>query len=339
MSAKPKLLVLELWGLGDLVIATPFLRTAAQHYDVTLVAKPFAMELGALFWPSVVVEPLTAPWTAFLNKYRLWHWPWRELASLRRRLVSRRFDLGLSARRDPRDHLLLKFSGAGQCWGFPRWNYPRFLTHSLKRPKPDAHVSEYWRIAGKGLGLENFPAFAPRLHAPQSNRHVLIHSGARLPVRVWPLTYYLALIRLLRQAGFSVDIVCDADQLDWWKSNGEAACCPANVTELCHTLNRAAVVIANDSGPGHLAALCGIPTFSLFGPQLPDWFAPVNKMGDYAEGKACPYKPCFDYCRFPRPFCLENVTVEEVWPKVSSFLMRLSAMDSIVGTSESGPKT
>ena len=32
---KPQLLVVELWGLGNLVIATPFLRAASEHYAVT----------------------------------------------------------------------------------------------------------------------------------------------------------------------------------------------------------------------------------------------------------------------------------------------------------------
>ena len=42
---KPKLLIVELWGLGDLVIATPLLRTAAQRFDITLLAKPYALDL------------------------------------------------------------------------------------------------------------------------------------------------------------------------------------------------------------------------------------------------------------------------------------------------------
>ena len=41
---KPKLLIVELWGLGDLVIATPFLRAVAERFDVTLLAKPFALD-------------------------------------------------------------------------------------------------------------------------------------------------------------------------------------------------------------------------------------------------------------------------------------------------------
>ena len=50
---KPKLLVVELWGLGDLIIATPFLQAASEKYAVTLLAKPYAEDLQLRFWPEV----------------------------------------------------------------------------------------------------------------------------------------------------------------------------------------------------------------------------------------------------------------------------------------------
>ena len=75
---KQKLLVVELWGLGDLVIATPFLQAAAEKFDVTLLAKPYARDLKPRFWPDVNVVPFIAPWTAFRRKYRLHSWPWRQ---------------------------------------------------------------------------------------------------------------------------------------------------------------------------------------------------------------------------------------------------------------------
>ena len=68
---KPKLLVIELWGLGDLLIATPFLEAASQRYQVTLLAKPYAVDLQQRLWPEVKVVPFVAPWTAFKHKYRL----------------------------------------------------------------------------------------------------------------------------------------------------------------------------------------------------------------------------------------------------------------------------
>jgi ADP-heptose:LPS heptosyltransferase len=78
--------------------------------------------------------------------------------------------------------------------------------------------------------------------------------------------------------------------------------------------------IGNDSGPGHLAALLGIPTVTLFGPQVPTWFVPLHPAAIYIEGKPCPYKPCSDYCRFPEPHCLWNITEAEVCKRVDEFL-------------------
>ena len=98
---KPKLLVVELWGLGDLVIATPFLQAASQRYEVTLLAKPYAVDLQQRFWPDVRVVPFVAPWTAFKHKYRLLAWPWGEMFRLLNALARERFDFGLSARRGP----------------------------------------------------------------------------------------------------------------------------------------------------------------------------------------------------------------------------------------------
>ena len=96
-----------MWGMGDLVIATPFLQAVSQKYNVTLLAKPYAFDLQRRFWPEVRVMPFIAPWTAFRGKYRLFEWPWRELFRLRR-LAAERMEIGLSARWDPRDHFLLK---------------------------------------------------------------------------------------------------------------------------------------------------------------------------------------------------------------------------------------
>jgi heptosyltransferase-2/heptosyltransferase-3 len=90
--------------------------------------------------------------------------------------------------------------------------------------------------------------------------------------------------------------------------------------ELFGLFDRAAVFIGNCSGPGHLAAISGVPTFTFFGPSLPEWFAPLHPQAQWLEDKSCPYKPCKDYCHFSTPRCLENITVESAWPRVLAFV-------------------
>ncbi len=318
---KPKLLVVELWGLGDLVIATPFLRAASETFSVTLLAKPYATDLQRRFWQQVKVVPFIAPWTAFKHKYRLIRWPWRKMVRLRRQLAVEKYDVGLSARWDPRDHLLLSVIRARRRFGFPRLGSQPLLSHPLARPAPEAHRYENWRVLAQALGFELPPRDKLAIPQLRPEGEVLIHTGAGQPVRVWPLERYHHLVTHLRQRGYRVQVACDADQQSWWLRAGETNVeTPKTVTELLALVDRAGAFVGNDSGPGHLAAFSGVPTFTLFGPQLPEWFAPLHPSSQWLEGKACPYEPCSDYCRWPAPCCMVNSSQEEVCGLLERFL-------------------
>lgn len=318
---KPGLLIIELWGLGDLAIATPFLRAASQAYAVTLLAKPYAQDLRARLWPEVNIIPFVAPWTAFQGKYRIWNWPLLEMLRVRKQIAAQKFEVGLSARWDPRDHFLLYACRVRRRLGFPRIRSQMFLTDAVARPAPREHRYEYWHALGRALDL-NMPDRAdiviPRA---QQGDAIFIHTGAGQPIRVWPLERYQRLVRQLRDQRHRVIVACDVDQRDWWLQAGETGVSvPRSVPELLTLIDQARVFIGNDSGPGHVAAVCGVPTYTLFGPQLPEWFAPLHPESVFVEGKPCPYKPCSDYCRFPAPRCLWNITEAEVWDGVQKFI-------------------
>ncbi|MBU6409961.1 MAG: glycosyltransferase family 9 protein [Verrucomicrobia bacterium] len=316
---KPGLLVIELWGVGDLAMATPFLRAAAERFEVTLLAKPMAADLQPRLWPGVTVMPFMAPWTAFRGKYRLWKWPWVELFRLRGRMAARQFDRGVSARWDPRDHFLLKFFEVKRRLGFERGASGIFLTDAFEKPEPQ-HRQQFWAALAGALGLSPPPLEAMRESTPRSGA-ILIHTGAGRPVRVWPLERYRNLAAWLRGQGHAVQIACDAPQRQWWLGAGEPrVATPQTLSDLLRLIDAAGLFIGNDSGPGHLAATCGLPTFTIFGPQLPEWFAPTHPAAQWAGGKACPYKPCSDHCRFPEPFCLHKVSEEEARERVGDWV-------------------
>ena len=321
-GTKPKVLVIELWGVGDLALATPFLRAACERFEVTLLAKPAALELQQRFWPRVRVEPFVMPWTSFRGKYKLWRWPWARLLGLQRKLSAECFDFGVSPRWDPRDHLLLKLLGVKRRLGFPRLGSGIFLTDPLPSPHPsEEHRYELWRVAGKTLGLELPPRQEAGIPAHTRHKLVVVHSGAGQPAKIWPLENFRALVRRLREAGYVVQVLCDAAQRDWWiQSDESCVTTPKSLGELTMLLEQAGAFIGNDSGPGHVAAISGVPTFTFFGPSLPQAFAPIHPMSEWIEGGACPYKPCKDYCRFPSPRCLENTTLEAAWPRVKVFV-------------------
>jgi heptosyltransferase-2 len=297
---RPRLLVVELWGLGDLALAMPFLRVATQHCRVTLLAKPHAAPLLRRFAPEVELVPLVAPWTAFRRKYDLPAWPWGQLADKLTTLRSRRFHAAVSARPDPRDHALMALAGAAQRAGFSRRGSRVLLTDALPAPA-DKHRARHWDALATHFGWE-LPAPTP---PPRNGRHIVIHTGAAQPVREWPRERFEAVATQLRAQGWRITLLDDTER---------------DLDRLLDTLASADRFIGNDSGPGHLAALLGVPTFTIFGPQLPELFAPQHPRAAWIEGAACVFKPCFDSCRFGSPHCIRERFVPHVLPKIESWL-------------------
>jgi heptosyltransferase-2 len=294
------MLVTELWGLGDMALAIPFLRSASEKYRVQVVAKEASRPLLERFAPSAELLPFAAPWTAFRGKYRLHSWPWRKIAALARAMRSRAPSIAVSARPDPRDHVLLAMSGAPRKIGFGRAGSSLLLTDSLVLPDT-AHRADHWAAvaAAAGVGASEAPASRP------PGRRVLIHTGAAQPTRRWPADRYQELARRIGSLGWSVEVVDDS---------------LVGVPALVDKIASADRFVGNDSGPGHIAALLGVPTFTIFGPQLPEKFAPIHKEARWIEGGACPYKPCSDYCRFGEPKCLLSVDVDSAMSRLQPWL-------------------
>jgi len=246
-------------GCGGPCHRHPFLRQANEQFDVTLLAKPFARDMRARFWPCIEVIPFSAPWTAFNGKYHLLTWPWRDLISVGIRLRREKFDVALSARWDPRDHFLLRLIGAKARLGFPRTGSQMFLTHPLAVADSKSHRYENWRIIAQALHLPSEPREQLEFPPSHQSRLILVHTGAAQAVRIWPLERYLQIVNKLRALGHAVRVVCNPEQLAWWKNAGEsAASAPASIVELLKILDTARVFLGNDSGPGHLAAACGV---------------------------------------------------------------------------------
>lgn len=298
---RPRLLVVELWGLGDLALAVPFLRVAVRHARVTLLAQPHAAPLLRRFCPAVELLPWTAPWTAFVGKYALHRWPWRTLGATAAALRARRFAAAVSARRDPRDHALLALAGAAVRAGFPRLGSRFALTDALPPPgRP--HRAEHWRALAAHFGWA-WPQ--PETPALRRGHHLVLHAGAGHPVRAWPRERFETLAARLRAAGWRVTVLDERLR---------------DLDQLLDTLGTADRFLGNDSGPGHLAALLGVPTFTIFGPQLPALFAPRHPQAAWIEGAPCAFKPCFDACRYATPHCIRDLPTDAVWAALAGWL-------------------
>lgn len=305
-ARRPRLLVLELWGVGDVALAVPFLRNAAKACDVTLLAKPHAVPIVRRFCPEVKLVTFRAPWTALRGKYRLLRWPWRELFSLVTYLRRQGFDAAVSARPDPRDHALMLAAGARTRAGFPRAGSRLLLNLPVTRPV-SPHRAAYWDALTEAMSL---PAIPETPVIPTAGRRILIHTGAAQPTREWPRERFEEIGRRLADSGWQVTL-----------RDGTTG----RLDDLLQDLAATDRFLGNDSGPGHLAALSGVPTFTIFGAQLAANFSPVHPQAAWVDGAPCPFKPCNDYCRFAEPHCIRGVTVDAAWGRITAWLAQSAA--------------
>jgi heptosyltransferase-2 len=216
--------------------------------------------------------------------------------------------------------LFLRLARPGRLLGYGRRGVGWLLDENLA-DESHVHRPEAWRRLAARLDLPAVPAVSPRLQPPVSARRVVLHSGASQALRIWPLARYAELLRRLRAQGWDPVVLCDHNQLADWHGLGETLARTAGgMDELVDTIAGGAAFLGNDSGPGHIAALCGVATFTIFGPQVPELFAPGHPQAAWIEGRPCPYKPCYDRCHYAEPHCLTGIEVAMVWPKLDQWL-------------------
>ena len=95
---------------------------------------------------------------------------------------------------------------------------------------------------------------------------------------------------------------------------------PCDVPVLAAVIARLAALVGTDSGPRHLAAALGVPTFAWFGPTHPDtWNPPGPEHGFWWTDLPC--RGC-DRTACPHWSCLPSLTPERAGTLVLEHLER-----------------
>ncbi|MBK9126680.1 MAG: glycosyltransferase family 9 protein [Phycisphaerales bacterium] len=134
------------------------------------------------------------------------------------------------------------------------------------------HVPDALRAAGRALAL----AAAGGGLATRGARPVIaLHPGSGGRRKCWPVDRFAAVASLLRaRLGAVVAWLIGPVELEQWPADTIGALdreggviASSEADELAALLAGVDVLVCNDSGPGHLAALLGTPTVSIFGPS------------------------------------------------------------------------
>jgi lipopolysaccharide heptosyltransferase II len=115
---------------------------------------------------------------------------------------------------------------------------------------------------------------------------VLIYpSGGLLPIRAWPLNHFCVVAENILDRGYAVGIIgMEEDKMlaERLLSHCKSDQCidltgyTKTVRELMILFHFASLLITNDGGPGHFAAMTPVPAIVLYGPETPALYGPMD---------------------------------------------------------------
>jgi ADP-heptose:LPS heptosyltransferase len=171
--------------------------------------------------------------------------------------------------------------------------------------------------AVRGRILEACPGYDATRH-----RIVLVNPNASdmLPQRRWMPERFAQVMRglLAGDASLLVLITGAPDERDeaaqLQRQVGDARCvnfagCVA-LEELPSLYRIAALMLTNDSGPGHFSSVTGLRTFVLYGPETPRLYGSLGNSTPIYAGLAC--SPCVSATNHRKSPCRDNVCLQVI---------------------------
>ncbi|MCE9682598.1 glycosyltransferase family 9 protein [Halomonas alkalisoli] len=340
-----RVLLLQLSESGSMVLADPAIRALARQQGELPLCVTLARNA-----PALAITGTLPPERVFaLHVERFWQLPgeaWRLARWARRHQVRTVLDLELFSHGSA---LLGVLAGARRRVGFTAegLRHGALYTRAVRYDQNVHMARNYLRLVATGLDLPaawgealpltvplraGDPAVRARLgetlaaRLPEGSligrRLVLINANASawLPQRRWPLPAYAALVRALlaRHPDLVVALIGAAEEHDTTTALAAAVANPrcldfagkVTLPELPALFSLASLMVSNDSGPAHFAAVSPLPVVVLFGPESPLRYRPLGNARTLSVGLAC--SPCVSATNQRRTRCTDNQCLQQI---------------------------
>ena len=282
LPEKPRILVITLRRLGDVLLTTPLVRAVRESVlDATIDMLVFRGTEGMLTGNPDLTEVVTVPLSA----------SWGDTVAMIRRLW-RRYDLAISTQGGDRPTLaavvaarqrvgLVQNDARGAWW-------KRVALTTPVMADPSAHrVLELLRLADC-VGAERHPDLVCPQGSPNGSQvpsapYAVLHADPMYAYKRWTESGWHALAAALTERGLTVVATGGPDPKErayldrlWGAARTAVTRLDGRLSwpELAALLKGAAVYVGTDTSVTHLAAGSGCPTVALFGPTSPGLIGP-----------------------------------------------------------------
>jgi len=296
MTTPSRILIIKPSALGDVVHGLPVLRLLRARFPDAqidwLIARPFANLIEGHPDLNNLIELDRNP-RAFLR--------------LAWTLRSASYDWAIDLQGLARSAVLTFATRAAVRVGFAyaRELAPLAYNQRVAAREVGRHAVERYLDVAEHLGCDRGPvefvfASTPADLAFVNDRtqhlgpFAVIAPGTNWPSKRWPVEHFAKLSVSLKDKGFAIVIVGGNDAVEIAKSIP----CDLNLAgsttlkQLVELLGAASIVVANDSGPMHIASALGTPLVVPFGPTDANLTGPFGRPQSVIRA-SLPCSPCF----------------------------------------------
>lgn len=323
--------------IGDVVLSLPAAALLKEHYPtarITFLAREYTFPLAAL---SREVDEVIADQ------------PGTTAFSLARQLKGYGFDLAILLHPTSRLAWALRLAGIPERVGTAYRAYSVLFNRRVRQHRKFSlkHELEHnLDLVRSGLGWASYSdrEYRPRLDITSemvrrneqrlkgvldiTRPFVAIHPGSGGSARDWPIQQFAELIDRIRDINVAVTLGPGEEhikaKLQAWLKTEPAWISGLSLPELASLLSRASMLVANSTGPLHIATAVGTNVVGLYCPMIP---CHPRRWGPYGPGHQT-LVPAVEPCRRClgvkcREYdCMDKITVDEVYARVAEVLRK-----------------
>ena len=330
-----RIVVFRALMLGDLLCATPALRALRAGFpdaSITLVGLPWAADLAARLasidrfveFPGYAGLPERVADTAALPGF-------------------------LSALRAERFDLAVQLHGSGRIVNPLVAAFGARHTAAFAQPgdfRPDPALTTAWPAFGHEIerllqliDTIGVPRRGTKIEFPldiadvawrtsqrlQRGSYVIVHPGAQLPSRRWPVERFAEVAAALVRHGQRVVITGSADEAPL--AHAIATKCAAQIVDLTGRttlwqlgalVEGAALVVANDTGISHIAAAFATPSVIVSCGSDPARWAPLDRQRHRVLAAPAACRPCAHIVCPTQHECAVETSVDDVLDAIAA---------------------
>jgi len=348
-AAPQRILIIKPSALGDVVHTLPVLRLLRRRYPQSHIAWMINPSFAGLIdgHPdlSEVIRFERAQFGESLRSLPAA----RQLRDFLRGLRRHEFDLVLDLQGLFRSAWLAWETRAAVRVGFSnaRELAPFFYTHRVPIRDTEVHAVERYLEMARAVGCDDQPAefdfaigqddrricdgpefdsllatsgTAARRSGDAARRYAVLLPGTNWPTKQWPIEHFAAIVEPLKRRFGLPSVVAgtrDAPML----SGAVDLRGRTTLKQLVALIEKATLVIANDTGPMHIAAALGRPMIALFGPTNPLRTGPYRRL-DTVLRVQMPCAPCYSR-KCSHRSCLKWLTPDMVLRQVERLVSEL----------------